>query len=203
MEPQPTVFIIDDDEAVRDQLSFTVRSVGLEVQTYSTAEEYLAAFDDSIPGCLVLDVRLTGMSGLDLYRRLTEEEQSPPVILITGHGDIPMAIDAIRAGVVDFLEKPFREQQLLDAIRKAIEQDANTRRGRAEAAEYRRRLASLTTREAEVLKFLVKGMTNKAVASELGISHKTVETHRTRIMAKLHAETTVDLVHVMFGITSD
>lgn len=199
MSLEPTVFIVDDDQAVCDQLSFTVKSVGLEAKTYLSAEDYLSDFDAAAPGCLVLDIRLAGMSGLDLQRRLAAMEQSPPVVMITGHGDIPMAIEAIRGGVVDFLEKPFREQELLDAIRAAIERDDRARREREGAADLRCRLASLTPRQKEILRLLADGKSNKAIGATFSISHKTVETHRTRIMAKLEVANVAELISLVLS----
>ncbi len=191
-----TVFVVDDDEAIREQLSFTVKSVGLEAETFASAEEFLESFDPGRPGCLVLDVRMAGMDGLELQKRLKGEEIVLPIIMISGHGDIPIAVQAVQAGAIDFLEKPFREEVLLDRIRKAIERDAQDRRVLASQADIETRLASLTRRETEVLDLLIAGKSTKMVARELFISHKTVEIHRTNIMKKMKAANVADLVRI-------
>ena len=191
-----TVFVVDDDEAIREQLSFTVRSVGLDTETFASAEEFLESFDRAQPGCLVLDVRMAGMDGLELQKRLKGEEIVLPIIMISGHGDIPIAVQAVQAGAIDFLEKPFREEILLDRIRKAIERDAQDRRVLASQADIETRLASLTRRETEVLDLLIAGKSTKMVARELFISHKTVEIHRTNIMKKMKAANVADLVRI-------
>ena len=184
-EPESMVFIVDDDEAMRDALDTLIRSVGMKTVLHASADEFLASYDPEQPGCLVLDVRMPGMSGLELQDRLVEEGVDLPVIIITGHGDVPMAVRAMRAGALDFLEKPFREQDLLHRIHQAIERDAKIRRERAAKADIVARLASLTSREREVMERVVAGKHNKAIASELGVSHKTVEFHRSLIEACL------------------
>ena len=201
-EPEPTVFIVDDDEAMRDALDTLIRSVGMRTSLHASADEFLAAYDPEQPGCLVLDERMPGMSGLDLQDALAEQGIKLPVIIITGHGDIPMAVQAMRAGAVDFLEKPFREQELLHRIHQAIEQDARTRRDRAAKAEITARLASLTPREGQVLDLVVAGKPNKAIAGELGLSHKTVEFHRAKIMDKMRADNVAELVRMVLAAES-
>ena len=195
-EPEPTVFIVDDDEAMRDALDTLIRSVGMRTSLHASADEFLAAYDPEQPGCLVLDVRMPGMSGLDLQDALAEQGIKLPVIIITGHGDIPMAVQAMRAGAVDFLEKPFREQELLHRIHQAVEQDTRARQDRAAKAEITARLASLTPREGQVLDLVVAGRPNKAIAGELGLSHKTVEFHRAKIMDKMRADNVAELVRM-------
>ena len=201
-EPEPTVFIVDDDEAMRDALDTLIRSVGMRTSLHASADEFLAAYDPEQPGCLVLDVRMPGMSGLDLQDALAEQGIKLPVIIITGHGDIPMAVQAMRAGAVDFLEKPFREQELLHRIHQAVEQDTRARQDRAAKAEITARLASLTPREGQVLDLVVAGRPNKAIAGELGLSHKTVEFHRAKIMDKMRADNVAELVRMVLAAES-
>ena len=200
-EPESMVFIVDDDEAMRDALDTLIRSVGMKTVLHASADEFLASYDPEQPGCLVLDVRMPGMSGLELQDRLVEEGVDLPVIIITGHGDVPMAVRAMRAGALDFLEKPFREQDLLHRIHQAIERDAKIRRERAAKADIVARLASLTSREREVMERVVAGKHNKAIASELGVSHKTVEFHRVKIMEKMKADSVAALVRMALTAT--
>lgn len=198
-DAEPTVFIVDDDEAMRDALQTLMRSVGIKTSMHARADEFLASCNPDQPGCLVLDVRMPGMSGLELQEKLTENGIDLPVIIITGHGDIPMAVNAMRLGAVDFLEKPFREQDLLHRIHQAIEQDAELRRERDRKAQVVARLASLTDRERQVVDLVVAGRHNKAIASELGISHKTVEFHRARIMKKMKTDNVIELVQMVLA----
>lgn len=193
---EPTVYVIDDDQALREQLTFTIESVGLRVEAFASAEDFLASFDRKRPGCLVLDVRMPGMDGLELQDRLRAEESILPIILVTGHGDIPMTVRAMRAGAVDFLEKPFREQQLLECIRLAIERNRRSHCRQAERAAARNRVANLTDREREVMDLVVAGGQNKTIATELSLSHKTVECHRTKIMSKTQAKSVPDLIRL-------
>ncbi len=197
MSSKPTVFVVDDDDAMRNQLSFTLKSVKLEAKTFASAEAFLESFDPARPGCLVLDVRMAGMDGLELQKRLNEIGAVLPIVMISGHGDIPMAVSAMQAGAVDFLEKPFREQALLDRIRRAIERDARARRALAANADIQARLALLSERETQILDLLVAGKSNKMVGKELFISHKTVESHRTKIMDKMQAANVADLVRMV------
>jgi RNA polymerase sigma factor (sigma-70 family) len=196
VEQQPTVFVVDDDESVRRSLERLVRSVGLNVETFATAREFLSADRPNWPVCLVLDVRMPGMSGLDLQEELIAAGYSMPVIFLTGHGDIPMSVRAMKAGAVDFLQKPFSDQDLLDAIHRAIDQDTRARQERTEVSEIQRRVDSLTPREREVLALVVQGRLNKQIAYELGLSEKTVKAHRARVMEKMQADSLAHLVRL-------
>ena len=189
-----TVFIVDDDPSVRDSLQFLLESVGLEVRIFSSAQEFLAAADPDAPGCLLLDVRMPGMSGLDLQNELADAEISLPIIFITGHGTVPMSVRAMKAGAVDFLQKPFDEQDLFNAVNQAIEQDRQARLERDELREIQKRSGSLTPREYEVFTLLVSGMLNKQVAYRLGTTERTIKAHRSRIMEKMEADSLADLV---------
>lgn len=183
----PIVYVVDDDLSVREALSSLIRSVGLQVLTFASAKEFLAFERPNARACLVLDVRMPGLNGLDLQRELSLGERPLPVVFITGHGDIPMTVRAMKAGAVDFLPKPFREQDLLDAIAHSLELDGAARRQRAELAEIQARYDTLTSREREVLALVVRGMRNKQTAAELGISEVTVKVHRHNIMEKMGA----------------
>jgi len=194
---QPTVFIVDDDEAVRDSIKELARSVGLIAKTYASAQAFLDAFDDNLPGCLVLDVRMAHMSGVTLQAILNERRARIPIVFISAHGDIATAVEAMKAGAVTFVQKPYREQQLLDSINEALAKDAATR-GSAEAqAKVGAALDALTDREREVLDLVVKGLSNKLIAKELNISHRTVEQHRSRIFDKLGVASIVELIHAL------
>jgi len=194
MRPEPTVFVVDDDPSVRRALRRLIESVELNVETFAAADEFLDGYDPARPGCLVLDVRMPGVSGLDLQETLASREVLLPVIFITGYGDVPTTVRAMKGGAVDFIEKPFNEQVLLDAIHRAIEQDARLRRERAERAEILSRVARLTPREREVLTRVVAGKMNKQIAAELGTSEKTIKVHRARVMSKMQAESLAELV---------
>ncbi len=193
---ESVVYIIDDDRAVREATKDLVESIGLRVQTFTTAQEFLSSERPDAPGCLVLDVRLPGLSGLDLQRELGKTNNPVPIVFITGHGDIPMTVQAMKAGAVEFLTKPFRHQQLLDAIAHAIERDRVERKERSELAELLRRHDSLTPREREVMVFVVKGLLNKQVGAELGMSETTVKFHRGQLMQKMKAQSLADLVRI-------
>jgi len=202
MSRKPLVFVVDDDEAARDSLGWLVRSVGLEVTTAASAAEFLARFDPDQPGCLVLDIRMPGMSGLELLTRLQEMGASLPVIIITGHGDVPMAVRALKAGAMEFFEKPFNDQVLLDCIQKAIHKDAERRvhlQGQRMVAE---RYEQLTPREREVMGAVVEGLANKEISRKLDISIKTVEAHRARIMDKMEAGSLSQLVRMALTLES-
>ena len=193
--PEPAVFVVDDDVSVRESLKNLLRSIGLKVETFSSAQDFLSS-ESSGPGCLVLDVRLPGLSGLDLQRHLVETKREIPIVFITGHGDIPMSVRAIKAGAIEFLTKPFRDQDLLDAVRQAIDRDQQTRIREDELAELRERYASLTTREHEVMQYVIRGRLNKQIASEMGITEPTVKLHRGRVMHKMGAGTLADLIRM-------
>jgi FixJ family two-component response regulator len=197
MNPEPTVFIIDDDQEVREAIGLLMESVGLATESYPGAREYLDAFDPGRPGCLVLDVRMKGMSGLDLQQRLSTEPLHPPIIVVTGHGDVPMAVRAVKAGAVDFLEKPFHDQVLLDAVHRAFEQDGERRGHAMRLADIQERLARLTPREREILEQVVAGKRNKAIAADLGITQSTVEAHRAKVMEKMEARSLSDLMRML------
>jgi FixJ family two-component response regulator len=197
---EPTVYIVDDDEEVREAIQLLVRSVGLQAQGFASAQAYLVQFDPSRPGCLVLDVRMKGMSGLDLQERLAKEPIHPPVIIITGHGDVPMAVRAVKAGAVDFIEKPFKDQALLDAIHRAVEQDARNRGQASRLADIQGRLNRLTPREREILDQVIAGKRNKVIAFDLGISQSTVEAHRAKVMEKLEARSLSELMRMMMAV---
>ncbi len=200
MTGSSTVFIVDDDQEVRDALQLLMESVGLNVEAFESAQSYLDQFDPERPGCLVLDVRMPGMSGLDLQARLTAERLHPPVIVITGHGDVPMAVRAVQAGAVDFIEKPFNDQALLDGVHRAIEQDAEQRGVASRLADIEARYQRLTPREREVLGQVVAGKRNKVIAADLGVSQSTVEAHRARVMEKMEATTLSDLMRMMLSL---
>jgi len=195
-ETEATVFVIDDDESIRDVLKDLIQSVGLPVETFTSAQQFLQSHHSSAPGCLVLDVRLPGLSGLDLQRQLAEANIRTPIIFITGHADVPMTVRAMKAGAVEFLTKPFREQELLDAIRQALDRDRAEREEQAETAELRRRFDSLTPRESQVLVLVVTGLLNKQVAAELGTSEITIKQHRHQVMQKMEAKSLPDLVRM-------
>jgi FixJ family two-component response regulator len=190
------VFVIDDDESIREALNSLIRSVGLKVETFATADEFLQSQRPNLPACLILDVRMPGLSGLDLQRDLAGTNIHIPIIFITGHGDIPMSVRAMKAGAVEFLTKPFRDQDLLDAIQQALDRDRLVRSQRADNEELINRYHSLTPRETEVFGLVVKGMLNKQIALQLGISEITIKLHRRQVMEKMQAGSLADLVRM-------
>ena len=195
-EEQPLVYVVDDDRGVRDSLGLLLQSVGIANRTFESAAEFLESYDQDRVGCLIADIRMPGMSGLELQQQLNERHISIPIIFVTGHGDVPMAVSAMKAGAVDFLPKPFRDQELLDRVNSAL---AMARDGFAEQQqelEVRARYESLTPREAEVMAMVVKGCANKVIAMDLGVSQRTVELHRARVMQKMAARSLAELVRL-------
>jgi two-component system response regulator FixJ len=197
---RPTIFIVDDDSAVRDALKLLLRSVGQAVETFGAGQEFLDAYNDDRAGCLVLDIRMPGMSGLELQQKLNEKHAILPIIFITGHGDVPMAVEAMQAGAVDFIQKPFRDQDLIDRINQALEKDHNNRAALGERNDIRRRLETLTPREREVLDLVVHGKANKVIAGDLKLSQRTVEIHRARVMEKMQASSLAHLVRMVLEV---
>jgi two-component system, LuxR family, response regulator FixJ len=194
---EATVFIVDDDEAVRDSLGLLLRSAGYRARCYGSAKDFLKAFDPRDYGCLVLDIRMPGMSGLELQKHLVEIGCNIPVVFITGHGDIPMAVEAVRQGAVDFIQKPFDDQELVDRINEAMRLAAQQREGELERLEILDRIESLTAREKQVMGQVVQGKANKVIAGDLGVSQRTVEIHRARVMEKMQANSLAHLVRMV------
>lgn len=201
-EHPPIVFVVDDDASIRDALRSLIRSVGLRVELFGSPREFLQANRPDAPSCLVLDVRLPGGSGLDLQRELSEAKIYIPVIFITGHGDILMSVRAMKAGAVEFLTKPFRDQDLLDAVQIALDRDYARRQREEEIATLRERFESLSPREREVVTMVVSGMLNKQIASEIGTAENTVKVHRSRAMEKMQAQSLADLVKMVERLKS-
>jgi FixJ family two-component response regulator len=195
-ENEPTVFIVDDDLSVRRSTERLIRAAGLKVQTFTSAREFLKQPPAPGPACLVLDVRMPGLSGMDLQRELKQAGIHIPIVFITGHGDIPMSVRAMKAGAVEFLTKPFRSRSLLDAVRAAIERERSAYQEQSETGELRQRYEQLTPREREVMALVARGLLNKQVASELATTERTIKFHRANIMQKMHAESLADLVRM-------
>jgi FixJ family two-component response regulator len=196
----PIVFVVDDDKAVRKSLERLIKSVGLTVQTFSSAREFLESDSSDGPSCLVLDVRMPGLSGIDLQKELDKIGYNIPIIFITGYGDIPMSVRTMKRGAIDFLTKPINDQDLLDAIHRAIEKDKQTRREQDEIRTTQKRVDLLTPREREVFSLVVTGMLNKQIAYDLGLSEKTVKVHRSRVMDKMQADSLAELVRLAYKV---
>jgi RNA polymerase sigma factor (sigma-70 family) len=192
--PRPTVFVVDDDASIRRALRRLIESVGLEVETYASGLEFLGKMERHKPGCLLLDVRMPGLGGLELQERLAAERILLPVVFLTGHGDVPMTARAMKAGALDFIQKPFNEQELLEAVMRAIEEDGRRRAREAERDSVRERVNQLTPREREVFSLVASGKMNKEIAAEFGISEKTIKVHRARVMEKMGADSLAELV---------
>jgi FixJ family two-component response regulator len=203
MNNDSTVFIVDDDKEVREAIELLMRSIGLPAKAYESAQDFLDDFDPQLSGCLVLDVRMRGMSGLALQEHLKTLPLAPPVIIITGHGDVPMAVQAVQNGASNFIEKPFNEQVLLDSIHYALEEDAKKRGKAIKIAEIKARLDQLTPRELQVIEHVVKGNRNKTIASDLNITLSTVEAHRAKAMEKLKAKSLSELMRIMISVNPD
>jgi FixJ family two-component response regulator len=195
-EDQPIVFVVDDDPAVCASMKRLIRTLGLEVQTFNSAQEFLQASRPDVPACLVLDVRLPDLSGLDLQAELAKANVDLPIVFVTGYADIPMSVRAMKAGAVEFLTKPFREQDLLEAIQHGLGQHRAARERRAAIGELQERLDSLTPREREVFPLVASGLMNKQIADQLGASEKTIKIHRRQLMRKMHADSLADLVRM-------
>ena len=202
-EADAIVFVIDDDAAIREALESLVRSVGLQVETFRSPREFLKMQLPQVASCLVLDVRLPGVSGLDFHRQLAEAKIHIPVIFITGHGDIPMSVRAMKAGAVDFLTKPFRDQDMLDAVTVALERDRHRRQSEGEISDLRALFASLTAREREVMTLVTAGLMNKQIAGKIGLSEITVKIHRGHAMRKMKARSLADLVRMAEALGLD
>ncbi len=197
MTDAPVVFVVDDDASVRSSLKFLLSTVGLQVESFDSADTFLHKKRAGVPSCLVLDVRLPGLSGIDIQRELAARNIRIPIIFLTGHGDIPMSVRAMKAGAVEFLTKPVRDQDLLDAVRIALEQDRVRREQEKEVTDLQQRFDSLTSREQQVISMLVSGMLNKQIAGELGTAESTVKVQRSRAMEKMHAQSLVDLARMI------
>jgi FixJ family two-component response regulator len=196
-DDSPLIYLVDDDEAIRDALGMLFKSIGLKHESYDSALDFLERYNRARHSCLVADIRMPGLSGLELQQRLNEQGSEIPIIFITGHGDVPMAVTAMKSGAADFIQKPFRDQDLIDRINKALARDLERRKGRAEQDEIRGRIALLTPREKEVMERVVRGQANKVIAMDLGVSQRTVELHRARVMRKLKMRSVAELVHAV------
>lgn len=197
---EPTVYIVEDDDAVRDSLQLLLESVGMPVATFPRADVFLEAYHPDMAGCLVLDIRMPGINGMELQRKLNTQHSTLPIIFVTGHGDVPMAVEAMQQGAVDFIQKPYREQELLDKIQQAMEMDAEHRQQLQEQHKIQERIDALTPRESEVMELMVEGKANKAIAFDLDISQRTVEIHRARVMDKMDAKSLAQLVRKVMAV---
>lgn len=193
---EATVFVVDDDQAVRDSLGLLLRSVGMEYRLFENGQVFLDAYHDDWHGCLVLDIRMPGLSGMELHRQLLDRHATIPVIFVTGHGDVPMAVEALHNGAFDFIQKPYRDQELLDRINQALSWDEEHRSEADQKRELQTRLESLTPREHEVMQCVVRGLANKVIAMDLELSQRTVEIHRARVMEKMQARSLAELVRM-------
>ena len=196
METRPVVIVIDDDASVRAAIHSLLKSVGLDTKLFSSAQEFLASKLPDGPTCIISDIRLPGLSGLDLQKELVRKHVDVPMIILTGHGDIPMAVQAMKAGAIEFLTKPFRDQDLLDAVHSGLERDRSQRKDDAVIADIRKRFDGLTSREKEVMKLVVTGLLNKQIAAKIGVSEVTVKVHRSNLMQKMQAKSLADLIHI-------
>ena len=203
MTNEPTVFVVDDDDAVRRFLTGLIRSIDLTVEDYASAKDFLDAYEPGRPGCLLLDVRMPGMSGLELQRELAERSIELPVVILTGHGNVPVAVQAMKAGAVDFIEKPFNNELLLDRIQTAVARSLRSDSEREKHDEASRRLDTLTPRERQIFDLVVSGETNRSIAHRFMISEKTVEIHRANVMRKMRANSLASLVHMAVGLKDD
>lgn len=198
--PKPTIFVVDDEADIRDALRLLLNSVGLEVETFGSAQTFLDTYDPARPGCLILDVRMPGMCGPELQEKLQAKQISIPIIIITGHGDVPTAVRTMKAGAIDVIEKPFNDQTLLDRVQQALQQDQQQRQEQDKRERIEARLALLTPRETEVMKGIVEGKLNKVIAADLGLSTRTVEIHRARIMDKMQTRSLSNLVQMVLFV---
>ena len=204
MDPaEPTIYVVDDDEAVRDSLRWLIASVDLDVETHGSAKEFLEAFEPGRPGCLLVDVRMPGMSGLELQKHLAERAADLPVVIITGHGDVQMAVNAMKDGAFDFIEKPFNDQPLLNLVQRAVEYSYENAREHARRNQIKGGLEKLTFRERQILDMIVAGESNRNIAVELRITPKTVEAHRAKVMAKMQATSLADLIKRVVSLDLD
>lgn len=197
---QQTVYVVEDDEAVRDSLELLLKSDGKPVKTYESATGFLKDYSEKMAGCIVLDIRMPGMDGMELQKKLNDKHSILPIIFVTGHGDVPMAVDAMKEGAVDFIQKPYREEALLEKIEAALEQDLEQRKTLDEKQEIIRRVKSLTPREHEIMDRMIEGQANKVIAIELEISQRTVEIHRSRVMHKMGTHSLAHLVRMVLSV---
>jgi two-component system response regulator FixJ len=199
-EAKQTVYVVDDDQAIRHAMELLMRSVGLQFEIFHSADDFLVGHSNDRAGCLVLDIRMPGLGGLELQEKLLENGSSLPIIFITGHGDVPMAVEAMQKGAVDFIQKPFRDQELLYRLAEALKTDEKRRSARDEKAEVSARIEKLTNRERQVLDLVVTGKPNKVIAYELGVSQRTVEIHRSRVMHKMETHSLAHLVRMVLSV---